>query len=100
MYDPKAIKDANDYQVDVLRTRLQNYDGDTKHDTRLSMQLCKCCMYLESEIGNLDINLNGEYTCMTCLQVYTASVPLNTPRHCQPCAAKEHICQQCGSLMD
>lgn len=100
MYDPKTIKDANDCQVDILRTRLQNYDADTNHDTRLNMHLCKCCAYLDSDMGNLDINLNGEYTCMTCLHEHTVSVPLNAPKHCQLCAAKEHICRQCGSLMD
>lgn len=97
MEDPKIIKEANDCRVDILKKQLSRYDDDSKQERRLELQLCKCCMYLDNT--ELDVVIEEEYTCLTCLETFGVTIG-QLPKICPTCAKKDNVCTMCGSEMD
>ncbi len=96
----KQITDSNYWNkklIDNTRKTLENYDNDTRKESRLDAKLCKCCYYIKSWIGTCDIKTSQ---CDNCgCDVVNSSGSL-LYKLCERCGIELGLCSFCSGDMN
>ena|GEM_PF-3836506 len=92
-------KEFNTHAVGKIKKRVASYSTDIGKHHRLSMQICKTCYYITSEMtADVGGRIAMKYTCDICgkeLETNAAEIGY----YCIKCAAEHGLCTQCGGEM-
>jgi len=95
-FDSKHYTERNKSFISQARKNLKIYDTDPKQQSRIKLQKCKYCMYM-----NIRISLQAftSFTCKNCKEEYLHHNS-NVDKFCRKCAEELNICVYCGAEMD
>ncbi len=82
--------------VKSMKKRLERYDTDPYKDSRLQMQKCRFCMYLDNRIA---LQAFTEFTCKNCNKSFMHHNS-NIDEFCKECADELNVCVSCGAKME
>jgi DNA-directed RNA polymerase subunit RPC12/RpoP len=100
VYDtPDATNEWTDrakLHIAGLQEKLDNCNHDKERARRMEHLECPSCWYL---MGGLSGQAFTRYTCQVCGEDF-AHPNTSVPRVCRGCAARLHICVECGADID